>query len=71
MEVVGENGLLGRLTKLVLVSALEGKITDHLGYDKHERSSNDSGNTRNDSRSKTVEVVRHRLEIRAPGPAAG
>lgn len=38
MELVGENGLLGRLTKLVLESALEGEITDHLGHDKHERS---------------------------------
>ena len=45
LELVGENGLLGRLTKLVLESALEGEITDHLGYDKHERSGNDSGNT--------------------------
>jgi hypothetical protein len=33
LELVGENGLLGRLTKLVLESALEGEITDHLGYE--------------------------------------
>jgi putative transposase len=54
MELVGENGLLGRLTKLVLESALEGEITDHLGHDKHERSGNETGNTRNGSRPKTV-----------------
>ncbi|SDM33301.1 Transposase, Mutator family, partial [Nonomuraea maritima] len=55
IELVGENGLLGRLTKLVLESALEGEITDHLGYDKHERSeNNDNGNARNGTRSKTV-----------------
>src|SRR5689334_847029 len=54
MELVGENGLLGRLTKLVLESALEGEITDHLGYDKHERSGSETGNTRNGARSKTV-----------------
>ncbi|MFF0865346.1 transposase, partial [Nonomuraea sp. NPDC003560] len=54
VELVGENGLLGRLTKLVLESALEGEITDHLGHDKHERSGNETGNTRNGSRSKTV-----------------
>ncbi|MEU6716305.1 hypothetical protein ABZ897_32980 [Nonomuraea sp. NPDC046802] len=40
VELVGENGLLGRLTKLVLEFAREGEITDHLGHDKHERSSN-------------------------------
>jgi putative transposase len=44
LELVGENGLLGRLTKLVLESALEGEITDHLGYDKHERSGGETGN---------------------------
>ena len=37
LELVGENGLLGGLTKLVLESALEGEMTEHLGYDKHDR----------------------------------
>lgn len=46
VELVGENGLLGRLTKLVLESALEGAITDHLGYDKHERNGGETGNAR-------------------------
>ena len=66
MELVGENGLLGRLTKLVLESALEGEITDHLGYDKHERSGNDSGNMRNGSRSKTVITDVGPVEITVP-----
>ncbi|MGW4413093.1 IS256 family transposase [Nonomuraea sp. NPDC004702] len=66
VELVGENGLLGRLTKLVLESALEGEITDHLGYDKHERSGNDSGNTRNGSRSKTVVTDVGPVEITVP-----
>jgi transposase-like protein len=48
MDLVGENGLLGQLTKLVLKSALEGEITDHLGYDKHERSGSERGNSRNE-----------------------
>ncbi|GAA3654512.1 hypothetical protein GCM10022224_016850 [Nonomuraea antimicrobica] len=47
MEPVGENGLLGRLTKLVLESALEGEITDHLGYDKYQRSGGETINSRN------------------------
>nr|SBP01081.1 Mobile element protein [Nonomuraea gerenzanensis] len=66
MELVGENGLLGRLTKLVLESALEGEITDHLGYDKHERSGNESGNMRNGSRSKTVITDVGPVEITVP-----
>ncbi|MDX3106007.1 hypothetical protein PW035_34675 [Nonomuraea angiospora] len=50
VELVGENGLLGRLTKLVLESALEGEITDHLGYDKHERGASETGNRRRERR---------------------
>jgi hypothetical protein len=32
LDLVGEGGLLQQLTKRVLESALEGEITDHLGY---------------------------------------
>ncbi|MBP2216872.1 transposase-like protein [Arthrobacter sp. CAN_C5] len=53
MALTGETGLLGQLTKMVLESALEGEITDHLGYDKHERAG-DVSNARNGSRTKTV-----------------
>ncbi|MFI0421710.1 IS256 family transposase [Spongiactinospora sp. 9N601] len=66
VELVGENGLLGRLTKLVLESALEGEITDHLGYDKHERGGGETGNTRNGSRSKTVITEVGPVEITVP-----
>ncbi len=37
VAIDGEDGLLAQLTKLVVESALEGEITDHLGYDKHEK----------------------------------
>ena len=37
LPVDGEGELLAELTRLVLESALEGEITDHLGYDKHEK----------------------------------
>ncbi|SPL97734.1 Mobile element protein [[Actinomadura] parvosata subsp. kistnae] len=66
VELVGENGLLGRLTKLVLESALEGEITDHLGYDKHERGASETGNNRNGSRSKTVITDVGPVEISVP-----
>ncbi|MFI6739129.1 IS256 family transposase [Nonomuraea sp. NPDC050451] len=66
VELAGENGLLGQLTKLVLESALEGEITDHLGHGKHERSGNETGNTRNGSRSKTVLADVGPVEISVP-----
>ncbi|MGI5489674.1 IS256 family transposase [Microtetraspora malaysiensis] len=66
LELVGENGLLGRLTKLVLESALEGEITDHLGYDKHDPAGHGSGNTRNGTRAKTVITDVGPVEITVP-----
>ncbi len=53
VALTGEAGLLGQLMKMVLESALEGEITDHFGYDKHERAG-DVSNARNGSRTKTV-----------------
>jgi transposase-like protein len=35
LQLTGQGGLL-QLTKRVLESALEGEITDHLGYEKHD-----------------------------------
>jgi transposase-like protein len=37
LQLTGEGGLLQQLTKRLPESALEGEITDHLGYDKHDR----------------------------------
>jgi hypothetical protein len=54
LRLAGEGGLLGQLTRRVLESALEGEISDHLGYDKGEPAGNNGGNSRNGTRSKTV-----------------
>ena len=54
LQLAGEGGLLQQLTKRLLESALEGELTDHLGYDRHDPAGRDSGNSRNGHRSKTV-----------------
>jgi putative transposase len=54
LQLTGEGGVLQQLTKRLLESALEGEITDHLGYDKHDRAGRDGGNSRNGTRAKTV-----------------
>jgi putative transposase len=54
LQLTGEGGLLQRLTKLVVESAMEGEITDHLGYDKHDAAGKNGGNSRNGTRTKTV-----------------
>ena len=37
LQLTGEGGLLQQLTKRVVEAALDGEITDHLGYDKATR----------------------------------
>ncbi|MEV4002667.1 IS256 family transposase [Actinomadura sp. NPDC049753] len=66
LDLTGEGGLLQQLTKQVLESALEGEITDHLGYDRHERGGKDGGNSRNGHRSKTVTTEVGPVEIQVP-----
>ncbi|MFJ8406433.1 transposase, partial [Streptomyces microflavus] len=54
LQLTGEGGLLQQLTKRLLESALEGEITDHLGYDKHDPAGKNGRNSRNGTRAKTV-----------------
>ena len=44
LQLTGEGGLLQKLTKLVMESALEGELDDHLGYGKHDPAGRDGGN---------------------------
>lgn len=54
LQLTGEGGLLAQLTKMVVESALDGEITDHLGYDHGDPAGRGTGNSRNGTRSKTV-----------------
>ncbi|MDG4856815.1 IS256 family transposase [Streptomyces sp. T-3] len=71
LQLTGEGGLLQQLTKRVLESALEGEITDHLGYEKHDPAGRDSGNSRNGTRSKTVLTDVGPVEISVPRDVEG
>ncbi|GAB3901198.1 hypothetical protein GCM10029964_089630 [Kibdelosporangium lantanae] len=66
LQLTGEGGVLQQLTKRLLESALEGEITDHLGYDKHAPAGRNTGNSRNGSRSKTVLTDVGPVEITVP-----
>jgi len=50
---------------------LEGEITDHLGYDKHERGGSAEGNARNGTRAKTVLTKAGPVTIEVPRDRAG
>ncbi|GAA1761680.1 hypothetical protein GCM10009734_82400 [Nonomuraea bangladeshensis] len=71
LQLTGEGGLLQQLTKRVLESALEGEITDHLGYDRHDLAGKNSGNSRNGTRSKTVVTDVGPVQVRVPRDVAG
>lgn len=66
IAIDGGNGLLAELTKLVVESALEGGITDHLGYDKHEKGASTDGNSRNGTRAKTVTTKGDPISFEVP-----
>lgn len=54
LSLTGPGGMLGKLTKLVLETALEAEMTAHLGYEAHDPAGRNGGNSRNGSRTKTV-----------------
>ena len=53
-DLTGPDGLLRQLTKTVLETALDEEMSEHLGYDKHDPVGNNTGNSRNGVRTKTV-----------------
>ena len=71
LQLTGEGGLLQQLTKRVLESALEGEITDHVGYDKHDAAGRGSGNSRNGTRAKTVLTDVGPVEVKVPRDTGG
>jgi putative transposase len=57
--------------KRVLESALDGEMTDHLGYEKHDAAGMNSGNSRNGRRAKTVTTDVGPVEISVPRDTDG
>src|SRR5437899_3763453 len=56
LRLTGEGSMLADLIKAVLERALEGEISAHLGYEKHDPAGNNSGNSRNGAARKTVQT---------------
>ncbi len=53
-DLTGPDGLLKSITATVLETALEEELTEHLGHEKHQAPTTETGNIRNGTRSKTV-----------------
>jgi putative transposase len=53
-DLIGENGLLKQLTKMLVERALEAEMAEHLGHDKSDPVTNVTGNARNGHSAKTL-----------------
>src|SRR5215213_8135832 len=54
LQLTGEGGFLPELVKRVLEAGLAAELTDHLGYEMHDRAGHGSGNSRNGSTGKRL-----------------
>lgn len=70
-EILGAGGIIKQLTKALLERALEAELTDHLGYEKHEKAINPEINYRNGVSSKTLKSDDGLLEINVPRDRSG
>lgn len=66
MDVFKENGLLMHLKKAIVERLLEGELTTHLGYQKHDPAGNNSGNSRNGHTEKTLKCKDGQFPIKIP-----
>src|SRR6202521_1021371 len=71
VSLVGPGGLLAGLTKRVLEVALEGEMTEHVGYEAYDPAGHHSGNSRNGTRTKTVITDIGPIELDVPRDRAG
>src|SRR5215468_837390 len=75
LKLTGEDGLLGKLTKMVIEGDLEGQLGDHLGSEKNDPAGRHDGKSRNGHRARTMltdtevpkQAAAHRSGVRASG----
>jgi putative transposase len=65
-DMFGDEGLLQQRTKAVVARALQGALTPHLGYEKHDPAGTNAGNSRNGKSKKTIKAKRGQIEIDVP-----
>ncbi|OXC79388.1 IS256 family transposase [Caballeronia sordidicola] len=70
-DLIGENGLLKQLTKMLVERALETEMSEHLGHGKSEAVTNATGNTRNGHSAKTLQGEFGELPLDIPRERQG
>ncbi|SDT53396.1 Transposase, Mutator family [Pseudomonas lini] len=70
-DLIGENGLLKQLTKMLVERALEAEMIEHLGHDKSAAVTNAEGNARNGHSGKTFKGDFGELPLEIPRDRQG
>lgn len=70
-DLLGKNGILKQLTKRLVEKALNGEMTNHLGYEKHSATGDGSGNSRNGKSEKTLKGEFGEVAIEIPRDRKG
>ena len=65
-DLLGQDGRLQQLTKALVERALDGELTDQLGYERHDSAGDNSGNARNGTTPKTLRGKRGQVQIDVP-----
>jgi putative transposase len=65
-DLIGENGLLKQLTKRLVERAMAAEMTAHVGYEKHDATGNNTGNSRNGTSAKTIKGSFGTMPIEVP-----
>src|SRR5215213_4654268 len=66
VQLTGEGGFLPELVKRVLEAGLQTELTDHLGYEKHDRAGPGSGNSRNGTMAKRLGTEVGDIDLATP-----
>jgi putative transposase len=66
LRLTGEGGFLPEMVKRVLEAGLQAELTDHLGYEKGDRSGQGSGNSRNGFTPKRLGTEVGDLDLATP-----
>src|SRR5215203_1252269 len=71
LQLTGDGGFLPELVRRVLEAGLQAELTDHLGYEKHDRAGHGSGNSRNGFTPKRLGSEIGDLELATPRDRLG
>jgi len=65
-DLLGRGGILEELQKRLLETAMEAEMDNHLGYEKHDKKGQNTGNSRNGHSSKSVKSKDKKIDLSIP-----